>query len=456
MPQTVTQAVAKRESGPVSVMWGRRKHFAAVLPRHVDVESFLGTAAAALHANPKLAEAAAANPDSLIAALMRCAALGHQPGTDEFYLLWRRIKDPDDSGRKRPAIQGIEGYRGIIERMYRSGAVATVIVREVCARDYFRYVEGEDERPVHRFAAREGTTGADFFGDNGSVNRGPMVGVYAVARFVTGAWSRPALLTRDDVMAARESSTAKDSAESPWNKLDAGPGHPEFQGRSMWWKTAARRLEPWVPTSAEYRREIARAAAKASGLDRPPAAVAAARRDDDIVDAELVDDGPAGREEGHRAPATTAREGGGPPLAGTTGTVRPSAPPGEAPAATSPDGGAHPVTPLSPGGTGDGDPAGGGTADPRIDGPAASPIDQVQQRRINALFRQMEWTDREDRLRAASALTGREITALTDLTGTEASALVETLARISRQPDPVMALTTAVAGARDKQRKDSR
>ena len=150
---TVSQAVATRETGIVNVMWGRKTHFAAVLPDHIDVKSFLGTAAAALYADPKLMTAAEANPDSLITAMMRCAALGHQPGTDEFYLLWRNIWDKN-AKTKRPTVQGIEGYRGIVERMYRSGAVKSVVVREVCAKDQFRYIEGVDDNDDRRLRRR--------------------------------------------------------------------------------------------------------------------------------------------------------------------------------------------------------------------------------------------------------------------------------------------------------------
>jgi recombination protein RecT len=258
--QPASSALARREASITSVMWDRKTHFAAILPEHIDVKSFLGTAAAALYKHHKLMAAAEANPESLITALMRCAALGHQPGTDEFYLTWRNIYDKE-AGRKRPTVQGVEGYRGIVERMYRSGAVKSVIVREVCAKDRFRYVEGRDDKPVHEFGGqdRHDSTGADFFGAGGSRDRGAMVGVYAYAVLMTGAVSRVVILTRDDVMAAREASDAKDSDYSPWNRLDGGKDHPEFTGRSMWWKTAARRLEPWVPTSAEYRREQLRA-----------------------------------------------------------------------------------------------------------------------------------------------------------------------------------------------------
>src|SRR5215468_10207212 len=158
--------------------------------------------------------------------------------------------------------------------MYRSGAVRKVIVREVCAKDRFRFIEGVDDRPYHITGdgsdGGEGT-GAGFFGANGSRDRGPMVGVYAYAELPDGAVSRVVLMDRDDVMAARAASEAADSEFSPWNRLDAGPDHPELRGRSMWWKTGAKRLEPWVPTSPEYRRQLMRAAAAAELPGTEPA-----------------------------------------------------------------------------------------------------------------------------------------------------------------------------------------
>lgn len=288
MTTTVSQAVEKKNTGPVAIMWERRNHFGAVLPKHLDVEAFLGTAAGALYSDAKLMEAAQTSPDSLITALMRCAAKGHQPGTEEYYLTPRKKKG-------KPEILGIEGYRGIVERMYRSGAVASVIVREVCELDKFRYVEGVTDRPQHNFSGADvhdtDATGADFFGPKGDRSRGEMVGVYAYAILTTGAVSRVVILSRDDVMAARDASEGKDSPYSPWNRMDGGPSHPEFKGRSMWWKTAARRLEPWVPTSAEYRREQLRATANADNLRTTPAPQSAGPAVEDVVDGELVDTG---------------------------------------------------------------------------------------------------------------------------------------------------------------------
>lgn len=278
--QTIARAMEKRDNGIDKLMWTKARHLESILPDHLDVKTFLGTAWAALLANETLMRNAVAKPDTLLVALYRCAALGHQPGTDEFYLT------PRTGG-----ILGIEGYRGIIERMYRSGAVRKVVVREVCAKDKFRYIEGVDDRPVHSTGGGAGdssSTGADFFGAKGSRDRGEMVGVYAFAELMTGATSRVVLLDRQDVMAARDSGGYKpDDIHSPWNRMDGGKERPELTGRSMWWKTGARRLEPWVPTSAEYRREQLRAAAQATaGATSPLAAGADSERD--IHEAEIV------------------------------------------------------------------------------------------------------------------------------------------------------------------------
>lgn len=283
MPETVSKAVANTEPQAIQIAKQYRDRFEAVLPDHIDGKQFLGLAAGALYRDDKLLEAAENAPGEFLNALMRCAGLGHQPGTEEFYLIPRRNKKHGN----KTEVQGLEGYRGIVERMYRSGAVASVIVREVCERDEFEFIEGQHDRPVHRI---------DWFGGK----RGEMVGVYAYAVLTTGAVSRVVILNRDDVMAAKASSDGANSDYSPWNRLDGGKDHPEFKGRSMWWKTAARRLEPWVPTSAEYRREQLRAAVEADNArvrDTPHGPVTEQPVPYDpstgeVVDAELVEEEP--------------------------------------------------------------------------------------------------------------------------------------------------------------------
>ena len=317
--QTVSNAVATRDAGPVKFMWSKKSHLRTVLPKSVDVEAFLGTAAGALYASDvpgkslTLWGCAKANPDSLFVALMECAVLGHMPGTEEYYLTPRM-----DHGR--PKVLGIEGYRGVIERMFRSGAVTKPVVREVCANDYFLYVEGEMDKPVHKWGG-DGTTGAAFFS---SKPRGEMVGVYAYAELVTGAVSRVVTLTRDDIFAARDSGGYKPGdSYSPWNRMDGGDAHPEFKGRSMWLKTGAKRLEPWVPTSAEYRRESLRASAAAAEhaisrreLPELPAARPVDTGTGEVVDAEIVDEQdvpPAGEQPSPPAATEPPAPAGGTP-----------------------------------------------------------------------------------------------------------------------------------------------
>lgn len=265
--QTVGQAVVEIPKA-VAVAKANRERFDAVLPHHIEAKSFVGLAESALYRDEKLMLAANNNPQAFFAALMRCASLGHRPGTEEFYLT------PRKNGKTgKLEILGIEGYRGIVERMYRSGAVASVIVREVCEKDQFSYVEGVDSKPRHEI---------DWFG----MDRGKMIGVYAYAVMTSGAVSRVVVLNAADVAKAKAKSDGASSEYSPWKNHE----------RAMWWKTAARRLEPWVPTSVEFFKERVRAAAEGSHttvLDRDVPAGSTVNLDTgEVVDAEIVEDGP--------------------------------------------------------------------------------------------------------------------------------------------------------------------
>lgn len=265
--QTAAQSAPKA----IEVARNNQTRFENVLPSHIESRSFVGMAESALYRDDKLMQAANTSPQSLFGALMKCASLGHQPGSDEFYLVPRKRKG-------KLEIQGIEGYRGIVERMYRSGAVASVIVREVCEKDDFDFIEGEMDRPRHRI---------EWFSTE---SRGAMIGVYAYAKMSGGAVSRVVVLSRADVMASKAKSDGASSEFSPWNSLDGGPDYPEFRGRAMWWKTAARRLEPWVPTSVEFFKERVRAAAEVShtSVERPSASVDL--QSGEVIDGEIVED----------------------------------------------------------------------------------------------------------------------------------------------------------------------
>lgn len=219
-------------------VWNKRREFANLLPADVDVEPFVGQAAAALWRDPALAVAAMRSPDSLVVALRDCARLGHMPGTESYYLTVRGGK-----------VLGIEGYQGVIERMYQAGGViavhADVITKEEDAAGQF--VRHDPAPPRHdRQLSRDTSV------DN-------LAGVYAYAILNGGVCSRIVVMGRIEVMRHREVATTKNVWDGPF-------------GISMWLKTPVDEVRKWVPTSAAYRKERAKADiefARLSGLVVP-------------------------------------------------------------------------------------------------------------------------------------------------------------------------------------------
>lgn len=202
--------------------------YAKVLPQHVDSAHWVRLAQGLLRRNPDLARVASGNPGSFMSALLECARLGHEPGTEQFALVV--------FGNE---VVGIEQYQGEIERMYRAGAVQTVIAEVVRKNDYFHWQPGH--MPQHD---------ADWFAP--TETRGDLVGVYAYAILNGGGISKVV------VMGAEEIGKHRDVARTDvmWRKW------PE----AMWRKTAIHELEKWVPTSAEYQRERLRALAEADTI----------------------------------------------------------------------------------------------------------------------------------------------------------------------------------------------
>lgn len=230
--------------------------FAAVLPAHVSPEVFTRLAVGALRRDPKLYQAAAKNPSSLLYALLEAARLGLEPGTKEFYLTPRFGKDP--------GVLGITGYVGEIELIFRAGAVASVKAEVVYERDRFEF-RPEMERPVHE---------VDWFAD-----RGKVLGAYAYAEMVGGGVSKVVVIGPAEIERAKSASATADKAFSPWTTDYA----------AMVLKTAVHRLAKWVPTSAEYRREQLRAATEVARESFAPTAEVVAHLEPTEVPGVLVD-----------------------------------------------------------------------------------------------------------------------------------------------------------------------
>ena len=229
MTETVTNAVARREEGPTGMIEQYRADLTTMLPAHIKGDAWIRLAIGVFRRDRALAEAAKANPASMMAALLDAARQGLEPGTPQYYLTSRKVKG-------RPEVQGMRGYQGEIELIYRAGAVSSVIVEVVREKDLFRYSPGRDERPIHEI-------------DWDAEDRGKLRLAYAYAIMKDGATSKVVVLNRQHIAAIRAMSQGADSQYSPWNRWE----------ESMWLKSAAHQLQKWVPTSAEYIREQLRA-----------------------------------------------------------------------------------------------------------------------------------------------------------------------------------------------------
>lgn len=271
---TIGQAVAVRDNSPAAQIEQYRDEYAALMPSHVNPDQWVRLAVGAIRGDAKLTQAATNDIGVFLRELRVAARLGLEPGTEQFYLTPRKSK----AHRGQFIIKGIVGYQGLVELIYRAGAVSSVIVETVRERDTFRYHPGRDERPVHE---------VDWFAED----RGGLVGVYAYAVMKDGATSKVVVLNRQQVMAAKAKSDGAHTDWSPWKTSE----------EAMWLKTGARRLAKWVPTSAEYMRERLRAAAEvaaeqpasmagAEAMPQPETPVDLGDEDDEAIEGELVDE----------------------------------------------------------------------------------------------------------------------------------------------------------------------
>lgn len=227
--------------------------FATALPSHLDGDQWVRQSLGALRKSPELVDAANNNPFEALRVFMEAARLGHVPGTKEFYLIPRGNSDlgyekyvdkrGDQRSRAIKQLSGIEGYHGIVERMYRAGAVSAVKVQLVHANDGFDFEPGVHLKPDHKVNWFKG-------------NRGDVIGGYAFADMVDGGVSQVIVMSLDEINEHRDASDSwkyeSSRANSPWSKWP----------NQMRKKTLARALEPWVPTSSEYLREKIRIAAE--------------------------------------------------------------------------------------------------------------------------------------------------------------------------------------------------
>lgn len=251
---------------PIALIRHSAGDFAQVLPSHVTPETFVRLSVGALNRNPHLLSVAAKNPASLLAALLDAARLGLEPGTDQYHLV--------PYGGAKPKVEGIVGYQGEIELIYRAGAVRSVKAELVREHDVFRFAPTMD-RPEHQ---------VDWFGARGAV-----LGAYAYCEMAGGGTSRVVVIGPEEIERAQASSASWNSRD----RRDQSPWVTDYPAMVL--KTAVHQLEKWVPTSAEYRREQLRASAAAAAeaaAITPTQTVARVLADaeSDVAEAEIVEE----------------------------------------------------------------------------------------------------------------------------------------------------------------------
>jgi recombination protein RecT len=267
MAETVSQAVEVRASDAGKLVAHYQDDFAKVLPSSVMTpETFVRLTQGVLRRNANLERVAKQNPASFLGALLDAARLGHEPGSDEYYLVPRG-----------GAIEGEEGYRGIIQRILRATPEAVVTAEIVYEGDEFSYTPGVDTKPVHK---------VDWFGDVAR-EQDNAVGVYAYVTYPDEEngerVSRVVVMNRRQVM--------EHKAQAQTKKVWDGPNW-----RSMWLKCPVRELSKWVATSREFRAP-AKQPAEATFMDRHGLPTTFQQKGDlklpdgEVVhDVELVDD----------------------------------------------------------------------------------------------------------------------------------------------------------------------
>ncbi|MGW4240993.1 recombinase RecT [Nocardia sp. NPDC004722] len=233
---SIADAAESAEITPASIINKYRDDIATVLPPKLRerLDRWIRLAIGAVNSNPELISRV--RPDagaSMMQALMKCAALGHEPGGGLFHLV-----------PKGSRIEGWEDYKGILQRIDRSGVYARTVIGVVHENDDYSYDQNVDERPRHTRAAGE---------------RGKPVSSYAYAVYPSGAITTVAEATPEQIAASKAKARGADNASSPWN----APGAPMHR------KVAVRLLEKHVATSAEDRREPVSRSAATDVIDAP-------------------------------------------------------------------------------------------------------------------------------------------------------------------------------------------
>lgn len=202
-----------------------KAQLAAALPRHMTPDRMARIALTECRKNPELL---ACDQMSFIGAIFQCAQLGLEPGNG----LGHAYLVPFNNRRRgTKEVNFITGYKGLVDLARRSDKIDDVYARCVYERDEFEYVSGDNERIEHK----------PFRGSK--KERGPVIAVYAIAKFKGGGANQREVMWKGDVDEIRD----RFSHGNPVWKSDYD---------EMARKTVVRKLAKYLPLSPELRDAI--------------------------------------------------------------------------------------------------------------------------------------------------------------------------------------------------------
>ena len=202
--------------------------FALAAPRGVEARQIVRDVLTAISQNPDLLKC---DPQSVLGGAMTMAQLGLRVGVlGHGWLLPFR-----DWKTKQHKAQLVIGYQGLVALAHRSGQIKSLSARTVHQNDHFHVEYGVDENLVHRPAT----------GD-----RGPVVGYYAVVRFLPQGHSFY-YLTKAEGEAYRD----RYAMAKKGNGEVVGPWKTEFDAMAM--KTCVRQLSKFMPKGTDLAAGIA-------------------------------------------------------------------------------------------------------------------------------------------------------------------------------------------------------
>jgi recombination protein RecT len=257
-----------------------QRDLAQVLPRHLTPERMARLAISAVRSTRGLAECTLR---SFASSILACSTLGLEPNTPlgHAYLIPRKIKGT-------PTCTLIIGYQGLVELMYRSGAVSSVKAEPVFEGDDFEYEKGLNPKLRHI--------------PRGEDDPSKLTHVYTVVRWRDGGEPVWDVLTRSQIERRRSRGGGGD-AFSPWRT--------DYVAMAL--KTGVRAIARWVPSSTE-KPALQQAIAYEESVERgaPRAAIAALGDEPQaILESHGVDMGEdAADEDGVLSERTRTREPG--------------------------------------------------------------------------------------------------------------------------------------------------